>query len=93
MGFHEFPSRVKTLYRPELIVEPGIHFPHRPSPGTVNVEVDTGLAFLAHHRGKSDPAAECVLDMRIRPFYRRYLDLLKDARSSLDSYMVSLLIS
>ena len=86
MDFHDYPKRVKNLYRPEQVVEPGTHCPHRLSAGSINVPVDTRLAFLAHHRVNSDSEGVCFLDMNIRPFFKQFVDLLKKSKRDFEVY-------
>ena len=74
VGCLPFPTRSKAIYRPLLVKEPGIHRPRSFWPGSRYVVVDPDVAFLAHHRKTAEP--NCTLDMRVRPFFRDYIDVL-----------------
>ena len=68
---YPYPSRSKTIYKPELVKEPGIHRARSYWPKSRYIVVDTDVAFLAHHRQAPEPT--CQLDMVIPPFYGTFL--------------------
>ena len=74
MEFLEYPRRVKTIYRPELIKYPGIHFPNEMHPASLSVVVDTSVGFLAHHRRTSEQG---YFEIIVPPFYDKYFYAFK----------------
>ena len=85
-NFTKFPLRQKTIYRPELVVQPSTHMKAnraRLAPGVRTLRVSHEVAYLRHHRAGSrifvfNPK-ECVLDYHSKPagWYRDYLAALQ----------------
>ncbi|XP_005109112.1 uncharacterized protein LOC101864336 [Aplysia californica] len=84
--FHSYPRRSKTIYRPEFVREPGIHYPRKLWSNQSQVVVDTSLSYVAHFRYMYDG---CLLDTSAFRFYRDYLNLLKTAYDEFQSYVSS----
>ena len=85
-GLMGYPRRSKTIYRPELVREPGIHYARVMwQEGRVAV-VDEKIGFLAHHRhmGKNS----CSLnDTKVFPAAKEYLENLKMAYIEYENYI------
>ena len=71
--FMEYPVRSKTILRPELVREPGVHFTRRVWHNASIVVVNETIGFLGHHRHTK---GECFPES---PFsqWKQYLDLVK----------------
>ena len=83
-AFHEYPSRVKTIYRPDLVIQSGTHIPLNISPRTRAVVVNSSLAILAHHRQE---ISEGFLDYRVSPCFRTYLEVLMSSSKEFKSFL------
>ena len=81
LEFHDFPKRVKTIYLPDKIQYPGIHFPMKLYPNVTKVAVDSAIGFLAHHRRWDKK--RCYFDLRILPYFKKYVDSLRQSYSQL----------
>ena len=79
----KYPKRAKTIYRPQFVRYPGIHFPKELYYNSVTIVVNTSVAFLAHHRRTVEPG---FFDLIVLPFYKEYLDVLASSLSSFEKY-------
>ena len=72
-----YPRLSKTIYRPELTKEPGVHYARRLWGNSVSAVIDPTLGFLAHIRQrlqKQKPvSSSCLFDSTTRPYFKDFL--------------------
>ena len=87
--FHEYPVRIKSIFRPEAVVEPGIHFPYVMRKNARMEEVNSTVGFLAHHNPHPHGyKLKPVFHLHASVWYREYLDRLIQADKDFQAFII-----
>ena len=88
-----FPTREKTIYRPELVAEVTTHFVVRFAKGGAALRVDNAVAYLRHSRSVPSTdgrwKTECPIKYPHTAFYREYLRVLMEAYARKSQYLLT----
>ena len=78
-------TKRKTIFRPDLIVEVGVHQPWGMLPNTSSLVVGNEVGLLAHHRRS---VHDGIFQYKPQPYYRHFLDRYKKAFGGFTKYLI-----